>query len=415
MACTQANWSLNTAGQSPCVVVQLVDNACKNTYDTITPPSSENSFVPAGSNVTTCTCSWASYNLLSACMFCASGSPTLVSWDQWIVNCGNMTSTTYFPPETASNLSIPYYASYNPNNYTNRTFSETVAVGFANAGFPELNGNPISSSSGSSSSSSTTPVGAIAGGVVGGVILLFLFCGFFLFLFCRRRKGAARLSEQLTQHTWNGYPQTSAQPSTSPYSPLGMPGVPSTTSLRSLRVASPTSAGHAMHLSHLSPSVLPMSPPINDAADVITPFLTTQSPSQPSTSRNEKSAQVTPETVPERATSPLSQRSRMNPPPYTTSSPPSSHARTGSSASRRISIRRPFRQGGGSGDTTISSVIGNKKRPHAHRMRTDGSVDSTGSMASTLTASDSGAVRSFRTTLERTTTSADSSSRGPSV
>jgi hypothetical protein len=302
-------------------------------------------------------------------------------------------------------------------------------------GFPELNGNPISSSSGSSSSSSTTPVGAIAGGVVGGVILLFLFCGFFLFLFCRRRKGAARLSEQLTQHTWNGshftvaatkdithtpvalsgYPQTSAQPSTSPYSPLGMPGVPSTTSLRSLRVASPTSAGHAMHLSHLSPSVLPMSPPINDAADVITPFLTTQSPSQPSTSRNEKSAQVTPETVPERATSPLSQRSRMNPPPYTTSSPPSSHARTGSSASRRISIRRPFRQGGGSGDTTISSVIGNKKRPHAHRMRTDGSVDSTGSMASTLTASDSGAVRGFRTTLERTTTSADSSSRGPSV
>jgi hypothetical protein len=71
-------------------------------------------------------------------------------------------------------------------------------------GYPELHGDPISSSSDSSSSSSTTPVGAIAGGVVGGVILLFLFCGFFLFLFCRRRKGAARLSEQLTQHTWNG-------------------------------------------------------------------------------------------------------------------------------------------------------------------------------------------------------------------
>jgi hypothetical protein len=275
-------------------------------------------------------------------------------------------------------------------------------------------------------------VGAIVGGVVGGIVLLLLFCGFFLFIFCRRRRSA--LSHKMTQSTWNtshftvaatkdithapvapsGYPQTSAPMSTSPYSPRsnGMPGV-QTSSLHSLRIASPTSPGHGMPLSSLSPTVLPMSSPINDAADVITPFLATQSSSLPSTSRTEKNAPVIPEPTLERATSPQSQRSRMNPPPYTPTSPPSSHTRSESSASRKISISRHFRQGGGSGDTTISSMMGNQKRPHAKKMRTGGSVDSTGSMATTASMSDTGAGRSLRTAIERITTSA--ASRGPSV
>ncbi|OAX34853.1 hypothetical protein K503DRAFT_785473 [Rhizopogon vinicolor AM-OR11-026] len=427
------SWSSNTKGQTPCQVVQQVDNACKYTYDTISPPSSEVSFVPAGSNVTQCTCSWASYNLLSACMYCASSSPALVSWDQWTINCGDMTSTTYFPSGITSNLSIPYYANYDPSTYTNGTFSTSIASGLSAASMPDLTGDPVpstSSSSGSSSSSSTTPMAAIVGGVIGGVVLLLLFCGFFLFIFCRRRKRSAQFSQEMTSSPWNGshftvaatknmtraplapsgYPQTSAPMSTSPYSPHRMPHMPSTTSLSSLRIASPTSPGHGMPL---SPSVLPMSSPINDAADVISPFLA-QTPSRPAnTLRNEKGAPVTPETTPERATSPQSPRSRMNPPPYVPSSPSSSHARSGSNASRGISISKHFRQGSVSGGTSISSMMGNKKRPHARRMRTEGSIDSTRSMATTASVSDNGAGRNIRTTLERTTTSA--ASRGPAV
>ncbi|KAG1747794.1 uncharacterized protein EDB91DRAFT_45008 [Suillus paluster] len=112
------SWTENNQSQTPCEVVQEVDNACSYTCATISPPSFEEASIPAGSNVTACTCSWASYNLFSACMFCASSSPLLVSWDEWIANCPtNLTSTTtYFPSYAGvtlpSNTSIPCYAGY---------------------------------------------------------------------------------------------------------------------------------------------------------------------------------------------------------------------------------------------------------------------------------------------------------------
>ncbi|KAG1874313.1 hypothetical protein F4604DRAFT_738478 [Suillus subluteus] len=113
------SWTMNMKNQTPCDVVQEVDKGCSSTYATISPPPSEQAFIPGGSNVTACTCSWASYNLFSACMFCASSSPSLVSWDEWTANCStNLTSTsTYFPSYAGvtlpSNTSIPCYAGYN--------------------------------------------------------------------------------------------------------------------------------------------------------------------------------------------------------------------------------------------------------------------------------------------------------------
>lgn len=442
-SCPLASWSVNTKGQSPCEVVQTVDNSCSpNTYGTISPPSSEDSFVPVGFNVTACTCSWASYNLLSACMFCATESPSLVSWDVWKTNCGNLTSTTtYFPWDAGkwlpSNESIiPYYASYNPSNYQGGTFNETVAKGITTENNSNLNGSPITeSSSSSSSSSSSTPVGAIVGGVVGGTVLVLLLCGFFFFIICQKRRRAAQFPPKMTPPIWNGshfalptkettraraplapsgYPQTSAQMSTAPYAIHSnhIRNVPSVTSLHSLHVTSPTSSGHAMPLSPLMPPIAPVLSPVSDAADIITPFLATQPSSRPGTP-DRKSAQNHSEPPPERATSPQSQRSRMNPPPYAPSSPTSSnHTHNGSTSSRRLSLMRHFRREGGSGDTTISSVIG-QRRTHAPRMQSAASAESARSHSTTASVSDNG--RSMRTALERTTTTAASSSRRPAV
>ncbi|KAG1814371.1 uncharacterized protein BJ212DRAFT_368571 [Suillus subaureus] len=120
MSCPLAAWSVNTGQQSPCEIVSSVYGSCSNnTSGTISPTSSEDSFVPVASNATLCTCSWASYNLLSACTFCATESPSLVSWDTWIKNCDGLTSTTtYFPWDSGIRLPsnaaiIPYYASSN--------------------------------------------------------------------------------------------------------------------------------------------------------------------------------------------------------------------------------------------------------------------------------------------------------------
>ncbi|KAG1788467.1 uncharacterized protein HD556DRAFT_1403659 [Suillus plorans] len=89
------SWSENMKNQTPCEVFQTVNKRCSCIYPIISPDSSEQAFIPSGLNVTACTCSWASYNLFSACMFCTSSSPSLVSWDEWITNCPtNITSTT---------------------------------------------------------------------------------------------------------------------------------------------------------------------------------------------------------------------------------------------------------------------------------------------------------------------------------
>jgi hypothetical protein len=212
----------------------------------------------------------------------------------------------------------------------------------------------------------------------------------------------------------SGYPQTSAAMSTSPYAIQSnhIRNVPSVTSLHSLNIGPPSSAGHTIPFSPLAPPITPVLSPIGDAADVITPFLATQSSSRPGTP-DRKSAQNHGELAHERAASPQSQRSRMNPPPYTPSSPTSSnHTRTGSNATRRLSVMRHFRREGGSGDTTISSVMG-QRRTHAPRMHSRTSAESAASNSTTASMSDNG--RSMRTALERTTTTAASSSRRPAV
>ncbi|KAG1839938.1 hypothetical protein C8R48DRAFT_679700 [Suillus tomentosus] len=366
------------------------------------------------------------------------------SWDTWITNCnGSTLTTTYFPWDEGirlpSNASIiPYYASYDPANYSNGTFVNSTAIDYSNTGIGNLNGSPpISNSSSlgspSSSSSSATPIGSIVGGVVGGIVLLLLLCGFFFFIICRKRRRAAQFPHKMTLPTLNGshfavatkdstvhtplapsgYPQTSAAMSTSSYAiqSNNIPNGPSVTSLHSLHIASPTSTVRPMLVSPLAPPITPVLSPVGDAADVITPFLATQ-PSRPSTP-DRKNTRSHGEPAQERAMSPQSQRSRMNPPPYSPSSPTSSrHSRTGSNSSRRLSVMRHFRREGGPGDTSIQSAMG-QRRTHAPRMHSSTSAESAMSDSTAASASDNG--RNVKTTLERTTTTAASSSRRPVV
>ncbi|KAG2361881.1 hypothetical protein BDR07DRAFT_1090458 [Suillus spraguei] len=421
-------WSVNDSGQSPCDIVAQVYNACSSTtYGAISPSSFEDSFIPVGANATLCTCSWASYNLLSACMCCVTGLPSFVSWDAWIKNCVALTSTTtYFPWDSGkrlpSNTTMPYYASYYPGNYTNQTFDENFVSDIGAGSKPDLNGSPLSSTSSSSSSSSSSSVGPIVGGIIGGIVLLLLLCGFFFFIICRKRRRAAQFP-----HIWNGshlavatkdsttrgplapsgYPQTSAAMSTSAYTiqPNHIRNAPSAASLHSLHIASPTSAGHTTSLA--SPNA-PVLIPVSDVADVITPFLATRPSTRPGTPNKKSATRSHDQPAHEPAASRHSPRSRMNPPPYTPSSPTSStHSRTGSNTSRRLDVMRHFRRASGSGDATIASVM-DQKKTHAPKMHSVTSVES-----SVSGASDNG--RNIRTTLERTTTTAASSSRRPAV
>lgn len=222
--------------QTPCEVVQEVDNGCSYTFAAISPPPSEQALVPGGSNVTACTCSWASYNLFSACMFCTSSSPSLVSWDEWTDNCPtNLTSTTtYFPSYAGvtlpSNTSIPCYAGYNPRSWPNGTFSAVAASDIAAMSHSDLTG--ATGSCTSSSSSHKTPVGAIAGGVVGGALLLLLVCGCVLFVAHRRRRRAKSSPEIIRSNSPHLDDKSAKDVYLSPPSPhdsLSSPASPKTT------------------------------------------------------------------------------------------------------------------------------------------------------------------------------------------
>ncbi|KIY62889.1 hypothetical protein CYLTODRAFT_360828, partial [Cylindrobasidium torrendii FP15055 ss-10] len=68
------NWMKNEAGQSPCLVWARVVASCETDSDVnvvALPPNSRCNLPEVGNEPSNaCSCSWASYNLMSACTFC---------------------------------------------------------------------------------------------------------------------------------------------------------------------------------------------------------------------------------------------------------------------------------------------------------------------------------------------------------
>ncbi|KAH7925666.1 hypothetical protein BV22DRAFT_416158 [Leucogyrophana mollusca] len=427
-------WMLNSRGQTPCVVASLVDQACSSTSTltlSVNQSTPESDYAPNRTTANACSCSWASYNLMSACTSCLNGA---------LLRCPR-----YFPWSTGSRLPsnesiIPFWATTNPQNWAGETFDVTNASNIAQEYQSNVNGAPVvasSSPSPSSTASPKPPVGAIVGGVVGGVALLLIAGGFVFFVLRRRRREQAAVGQNGAKADRNGaqvmmvpmkqkhgapvrpappgFPQTSAAMSTSPYAirTAQSPTMNSVVSLHSL--TSPTSPTSHVPLTHQAVPV--------DFADVITPFTATVS--NPRHSVDSKSSM--PETEISAPSASTPHRTRLNPPPYSPTAPThkkharhgsaqTQHSRTSSSAtqnsasqSRRRSFRHQFRRkDGGSIDTmhSIGSVMSSERsRAHTRGIGSAGSVDSAHSGSGSGHGSDGG-TRSVMRVIER---------RGPSV
>ncbi|KIJ60550.1 hypothetical protein HYDPIDRAFT_170166 [Hydnomerulius pinastri MD-312] len=438
MSCSSLN---NQEGQPPCVTAQEVGQLCQSSYVVSTTNFQESQYIPTSTTANECTCSWASYNLMSACALCSGEQQQqLASWSTWVANCGSNVPTSYLPIGyiLPPGESIPFWAGTNASTWPNGIFDPTTALTKGGGGnytqfvidlfakshlslvSPDLTGIPASSTT--ASSSSKTSVGAIVGGVVGGVAILCILVGFVFFVKCLRRRRASKQrigvsdtttingAQFVTMPTTQGrstsgiiqpvpfrYPQV---PNNGPSTPLPMSPYLSShghsaASLHATSLASPTSPGFA---------AAPMSPPITDAADMISPFFATS----PSSNRPQegtltgKAAEAQAERV---LSPPGQQRARMNPPPYSpTSSPtPPSASR---SPSRRLSLKQHFkRKGSESGNTTRSagSTQSERRRLRAPRMASDGSVDSAASARSVST--EQGGSQGAMTILQGTNTS----------
>ncbi|KAK0475140.1 hypothetical protein IW261DRAFT_1647171 [Armillaria novae-zelandiae] len=200
-------WADNAEELSPCYVLAYVMTPClgTNTYNVL-PLSNGTHYDRPGNNVvsvTPCSCSWAAYNLFSACTMCQSTSYSIWSWAAYKANCGNDSSTTtFFPydenytlPTTAS---IPYWAAQDPSTWNNGKFDFAQAKNLSLEGHVDLNGSSTNTNNGSGSS---TPVGAIVGGVVGGVIVMAGAAVVAFLLFRRhRRRHVPRILESRPGH-----------------------------------------------------------------------------------------------------------------------------------------------------------------------------------------------------------------------
>lgn len=199
-ACTsEYTWMGNSNGTSPCLLVAQLDAQCNGGSWTIVPLNNSHYNPPVDQYASYCTCSWASYNLISACTACQGFQDQIAFWDYYIAGCsGKTTDNTYWPPSISlpTQLRIPYWASTDPTLWTNKKFNSADAKTIYQASHPDLSA-PTSQSS---SSSSSSPTGAIIGGVIGGLVAIIVFIVLFVCIIRRHRgamQNAARPDDRL--------------------------------------------------------------------------------------------------------------------------------------------------------------------------------------------------------------------------
>ncbi|KZT44530.1 hypothetical protein SISSUDRAFT_26429 [Sistotremastrum suecicum HHB10207 ss-3] len=204
VTCITETWSLNSLGQTPCLVGADLGAACSPIG--IPPLDAPNTYFPSNPP-SACECSTVFYALISACSLC-QGNPTITTWNLFSVNC-TKTSLASFPQAIPPGTSVPQWAYQDISG--NQVFNETSAIitgdqpeSSAGSAAPTQTKPPATSQSlitsqistsgfGGPSSSSTSPssksvnIGAIVGGVVGGIAGLTAIVVLILFLMRKRR------------------------------------------------------------------------------------------------------------------------------------------------------------------------------------------------------------------------------------
>ncbi|TFK38724.1 hypothetical protein BDQ12DRAFT_651034 [Crucibulum laeve] len=182
------SWTYNSKGQTPCLLAAEVLGSCAGGNWIVPALNSTNKYDnPNSTTANLCSCSWAAYNLLSACSACQNFSQAIQNWSFYIQDCNGKTTNSYFPSSIRlpDDTLIPFWAATNPTQWQDQHFDVNAAKQIADEQKPDLSNTSISPSD-----KSSKPIGAIVGGVVGGIAVLALAVGITLWMMCRRRKAA---------------------------------------------------------------------------------------------------------------------------------------------------------------------------------------------------------------------------------
>lgn len=198
----QYQWSINTRGQTPCLVAAFLESSCSGTpHDVNQVPPGHHYIGPISTEADLCACNSVTYSLVEACGLC-QGQTQLISYSDWTLNCRTTLQIGQFPKTIPDVIELPSWASLNIS-LTNNTFDPLAAEREAEKAnlplshsstttntpmstqtqLPPPSAPPLPVSSGSaalSNDSGGLSSGAIAGITIGAlafilVILLFIF------------------------------------------------------------------------------------------------------------------------------------------------------------------------------------------------------------------------------------------------
>ncbi|KAJ6459633.1 hypothetical protein C8R45DRAFT_1081419 [Mycena sanguinolenta] len=332
------DWAENSLKLTPCLLAAYVWGSCFTGNWNVPQLTQGNQYTnPNSTTANLCTCSWAGYNLLSACTACQGFDADVQNWAAYNQNCSAFMTNTYFPESVIlpTGTAIPFWAGTDPTTWNDGRFNSAQAQLIAQENKPDYvqGQNPVGHKS-------KPPIGAIAGGVVGGVAVLIL--GGVAFWFMRKRnqkhpeEGSVRPYPTRPHIHGRSWSDLSGKSILGPHS-MSMVNSqrPGTIYTTANTVHTRTTSVHSLPYTsgYASP---PLSPPlpaqISNREDHIEPFLLR--PTSPpvsmsiarktsgTTLRSTATTTVEPPAaavVHERYAPESSERARLNPPPYSPS------------------------------------------------------------------------------------------------
>ncbi|KAL5641240.1 hypothetical protein ACGC1H_001653 [Rhizoctonia solani] len=240
VTCTDQLWSVNSAGQTPCLVSAYLSAQCTTDNSWGVPAiGTEGPYSPPnGTYANRCRCNSVQWNLLSACSMCQGGAAG--TWQRWTVNCSSTVTTTAsqggYPLSVPSGVLVPHWAYYdftlsgvfNAVIASQQTGPESSAVAAATSTGSSVPATGVSrTTKGTAATSTSLPIsddsqssgsntGAIVGGVVGSIVGIALIA-VIAFIVIRKNK------QNKNPATENQYNQGHYNPSIAPQPGTGAP------------------------------------------------------------------------------------------------------------------------------------------------------------------------------------------------
>ncbi|KAG2024031.1 hypothetical protein CC2G_001629 [Coprinopsis cinerea AmutBmut pab1-1] len=201
-------WANSARGKSPCRMAAEVIAPCHGGrwFIPSLPPSGGERFYrydqPKGDEANTCSCSWAAYNLISACTACQGSPQSVRLWSDYKLFCPSqaLNNDRYYPSDVLppDDVAIPYWATTDPTTWIGDWWTTKAAKSIWSSGKADV------VLAQENRKATQRPIGIIVGGVVGGLLVLIAGIALAFFLLRNHRKKVAKAQGIIPHRIYDG-------------------------------------------------------------------------------------------------------------------------------------------------------------------------------------------------------------------